>query len=172
MARRVALARAIVMDRRLIYDDLCVGLDPVSHGISCSDQASNDALGITSIVVSHDVAEVGASPITVPAGRRPAWRRHHQPSSPRRPFGAAFMRGSSDGPVSFPLSGGDYVTALLAADGGSRVIAALRTIGAVSRFPAAGARPPAVRPCAGPASSSGRSTTAGPLADHHHAVRA
>src|SRR6185295_11935596 len=61
MARRVALARAIVMDPEvLIYDEPFVGLDPVSMGIIVQlIKHLNDALGITSIVVSHDVPEVG-----------------------------------------------------------------------------------------------------------------
>jgi phospholipid/cholesterol/gamma-HCH transport system ATP-binding protein len=61
MARRVALARAIVMDPEvLIYDEPFVGLDPISMGVVCRlIRELNDALGITSILVSHDVQEVG-----------------------------------------------------------------------------------------------------------------
>jgi phospholipid/cholesterol/gamma-HCH transport system ATP-binding protein len=58
MARRVALARAMVMDPDiLIYDEPFVGLDPISMGvIERLVRRMNDALGITSIIVSHDVA--------------------------------------------------------------------------------------------------------------------
>jgi ABC-type multidrug transport system ATPase subunit len=54
MARRVALARAIVMDPEiLIYDEPFVGLDPISMGVICRlIKQMNEALGITSIVVS------------------------------------------------------------------------------------------------------------------------
>ena len=60
MARRVALARAIVMDPEvLIYDEPFVGLDPISLGVILRlIKQMNDALGITSIVVSHDVQEL------------------------------------------------------------------------------------------------------------------
>ena len=60
MARRVALARAIAMDPDiLIYDEPFVGLDPISMGVIVKlvDEI-NEALGITSIVVSHDVHDV------------------------------------------------------------------------------------------------------------------
>ena len=62
MARRVALARAIVMDPEiLIYDEPFVGLDPISMGVICRlIKQMNEALGITSIVVSHDVQELAS----------------------------------------------------------------------------------------------------------------
>ncbi len=62
MARRVALARAIVMDPDiLIYDEPFVGLDPISMGVICRlIKQMNEALGITSIVVSHDVQELSS----------------------------------------------------------------------------------------------------------------
>src|SRR5450432_2527692 len=60
MARRVALARAIVMDPELlIYDEPFVGLDPISLGVILRlIRRLNDTLGLTSIVVSHDVQEI------------------------------------------------------------------------------------------------------------------
>jgi phospholipid/cholesterol/gamma-HCH transport system ATP-binding protein len=60
MARRVALARAMVMDPEiLIYDEPFVGLDPISMGVIVRlVRKMNDALGISSILVSHDVQEV------------------------------------------------------------------------------------------------------------------
>ena len=60
MARRVALARAIVMDPEvLIYDEPFVGLDPISLGVILRlIKQMNQELGITSIVVSHDVKEL------------------------------------------------------------------------------------------------------------------
>ena len=62
MARRVALARAIVMDPELlIYDEPFVGLDPISMGVVLRlIRRLNDTLGLTSIVVSHDVREITA----------------------------------------------------------------------------------------------------------------
>ena len=59
MARRVALARAIALDPDLImYDEPFAGLDPISLGTAAQlIRRLNDSLGITSIVVSHDVDE-------------------------------------------------------------------------------------------------------------------
>jgi phospholipid/cholesterol/gamma-HCH transport system ATP-binding protein len=60
MARRVALARAIALDPTLImYDEPFTGLDPISLGVIVKlIKELNQALNMTSIIVSHDVAEV------------------------------------------------------------------------------------------------------------------
>ena len=60
MARRVALARAIALDPELIlYDEPFAGQDPISMGVIVRlIRSLNDALGLTSVVVSHDVPEV------------------------------------------------------------------------------------------------------------------
>lgn len=62
MARRVALARAIALDPMMImYDEPFTGQDPISMGVLIRlIKRTNDALGITSIVVSHDVAETAS----------------------------------------------------------------------------------------------------------------
>ena len=62
MARRVALARAIVLDPMVImYDEPFAGQDPISMGVLVKlIRRLNDALGLTSIVVSHDVVETSA----------------------------------------------------------------------------------------------------------------
>ena len=59
MARRVALARAIALDPELImYDEPFAGLDPISLGTSAQlIRQLNDAMGLTTIIVSHDVEE-------------------------------------------------------------------------------------------------------------------
>lgn len=59
MARRIALARAIALDPELIlYDEPFTGQDPISMGVLVKlIRTLNDALGITSIIVSHDVKE-------------------------------------------------------------------------------------------------------------------
>ena len=59
MARRVALARAIALDPRLaMYDEPFVGLDPISMGVIVKlIRELNDALDLTSVVVTHDVQE-------------------------------------------------------------------------------------------------------------------
>ena len=57
MARRVALARAIVLDPELVmYDEPFAGLDPISLGIAAQlIRQLNDAMGLTTILVSHDI---------------------------------------------------------------------------------------------------------------------
>lgn len=59
MARRVALARAIALDPELLlFDEPFAGLDPISLGIIANlIRTLNDALGTTSILVTHDVSE-------------------------------------------------------------------------------------------------------------------
>ncbi len=62
MARRVALARALALDPELmLYDEPFTGQDPINVGVLLRLIASlNQALGLTSVLVSHDVAEVFA----------------------------------------------------------------------------------------------------------------
>ena len=121
MARRVALARAIVMDPEvLIYDEPFVGLDPISLGVILRlIRHMNEALGITSIVVSHDVQELATiaddsyllSAGRVAAAGAPAQLRASNSAAVRQ-----FMTGSADGPVPFHYPAPDYDTQLFAAD--------------------------------------------------------
>jgi phospholipid/cholesterol/gamma-HCH transport system ATP-binding protein len=118
MARRVALARAIVMDPEvLIYDEPFVGLDPVSMGIIVRlIRRLNDALGITSIVVSHDVAEVGSiadHSYLLDGGRVVAQGTTAELNISAEPAVRQFMQGSSEGPVSFHYPAPEYGPALL-----------------------------------------------------------
>ena len=118
MARRVALARAIVMDPELlIYDEPFVGLDPISLGvIQRLIKQMNQALGITSIVVSHDVNELAAiaddsyllSGGRVAAAGVPAQLRASDSAAVRQ-----FMTGSAEGPVAFHYPAPDYQAQLL-----------------------------------------------------------
>lgn len=121
MARRVALARAIVMDPEvLIYDEPFVGLDPISLGVILRlIKHMNEALGITSIVVSHDVQELATiaheayllSGGRVAAAGAPAGLRASDSPAVRQ-----FMTGSAEGPVQFHYPAPDYARQLLAAD--------------------------------------------------------
>jgi len=118
MARRVALARAIVMDpEMLIYDEPFVGLDPVSMGIIVRlIRRLNDALGITSIVVSHDVQEVGSIAdysYLLAGGRVVARGTTAELNASVDPSVRQFMQGSSDGPVSFHYPAQDYLESML-----------------------------------------------------------
>jgi phospholipid/cholesterol/gamma-HCH transport system ATP-binding protein len=118
MARRVALARAIVMDPEvLIYDEPFVGLDPVSMGIIVRlIRRLNDALGITSIVVSHDVQEVGSIAdysYLLDSGRVVASGTTAELNASSDPTVRQFMQGSSEGPVSFHYPAADYLASML-----------------------------------------------------------
>jgi phospholipid/cholesterol/gamma-HCH transport system ATP-binding protein len=122
MSRRVALARAIVMDPELlIYDEPLVGLDPISLGVILRlVKQMNAALGITSIVVSHDVQELAGiaddsfllSGGRVAASGTPAQLRASDSAAVQQ-----FLTGSPDGPVPFHYPAPDYFSQLLSADG-------------------------------------------------------
>jgi len=124
MARRVALARAIVMDPQiLIYDEPFAGLDPISMGVVMRlIRSLNDALGVTSIVVTHDVREISqiadASYILsegqVVASGSPR-ELHEHPS----PIVRQFMEGLADGPVPFHYPAPDYREQLLGKGSGA-----------------------------------------------------
>jgi phospholipid/cholesterol/gamma-HCH transport system ATP-binding protein len=118
MARRVALARAIAMDPDiLIYDEPFAGLDPISMGVVMRlIRSLNDALGITSVVVTHDVREISQIADTsyilaegaVVARGTPRELKEH-PS----PVVHQFMDGLADGPVPFHYPAADYHAQLL-----------------------------------------------------------
>lgn len=121
MARRVALARAMVMDPDiLIYDEPFVGLDPISMGVIVRlVRRMNDALGITSIIVSHDVDEVATvadrsfliSDGKVAASGSPDELRQAPSELVRQ-----FMHGMADGPVAFHYDAPGYEEQLLGRD--------------------------------------------------------
>lgn len=110
MARRVALARAIALDPELVlYDEPFAGLDPISLGVTANlIKTLNQALGATSILVTHDVAETFAiaSRVFVLAPSESGARLIAQ-GSPEElrasadPFVRQFLDGEADGPVRF-----------------------------------------------------------------------
>jgi phospholipid/cholesterol/gamma-HCH transport system ATP-binding protein len=97
-----------------------VGLDPVSLGVVLRlIRHLNDALGITSIVVSHDVAEVGTIAdysYLLDGGKVAAHGTTAELKVSANPTVRQFMQGDADGPVSFHYPAGNYFDALL--DGG------------------------------------------------------
>ncbi|HYF57759.1 MAG TPA: ABC transporter ATP-binding protein [Burkholderiaceae bacterium] len=106
MARRVALARAIALDPPLLmYDEPFAGLDPISLGtIAHLIRSLNDALGATSIVVTHDVAETFAIADRVHllgAGRIVASGTPAELRASGDPYVRQFLDGARDGPVQF-----------------------------------------------------------------------
>ncbi|MFC3147718.1 ABC transporter ATP-binding protein [Piscinibacterium candidicorallinum] len=108
MARRVALARAVALDPELIlYDEPFAGLDPISLGITAQlIRNLNDALGATSIIVSHDVTEtflIADRIVLVADGQIAA---HGTPAELRAstdPRVTQFINGEPDGPVKFHM---------------------------------------------------------------------
>ncbi len=118
MARRVALARAIVMDPEiLIYDEPFVGLDPISMGVICRlIKQMNEALGITSIVVSHDVQELATiahDSFLLSGGKVVASGTPEELARSALPEVKQFMAGLADGPVAFHYPAQDYRSELL-----------------------------------------------------------
>ena len=106
MARRVALARAIALDPMLVmYDEPFAGLDPISLGIVGQlIRKLNDALGITSIVVTHDIYEslkIVDYIYFVSEGRIIAQGTPAEVRASRDPFVRQFVDGEPDGPVPF-----------------------------------------------------------------------
>jgi phospholipid/cholesterol/gamma-HCH transport system ATP-binding protein len=121
MARRVALARAIVMDPEvLIYDEPFVGLDPISLGVILRlIKQMNQVLGITSIIVSHDVRELASvadDSYLLSGGRIAATGTPEQLRNSDSPAVRQFMTGSAEGPVPFHYPAPDYATQLFGAD--------------------------------------------------------
>jgi phospholipid/cholesterol/gamma-HCH transport system ATP-binding protein len=118
MARRVALARAIALDPELIlYDEPFAGQDPISMGVIVKlIRSLSDALGLTSVVVSHDVPEVMsiADYIYVVAEKKiighgnPEQIVHHS-----SPLVQQFIKGEADGAVPFHYEAPDYSTELI-----------------------------------------------------------
>jgi phospholipid/cholesterol/gamma-HCH transport system ATP-binding protein len=118
MKRRVALARAIALDPQiLMYDEPFVGQDPIAMGVLVRlIRLLNDALGITSIVVSHDLAETASiadylyvvGDTQVLGQGTPA-----ELMSSDNPRIRQFMQGTPDGPVPFHFPADDYRDDLL-----------------------------------------------------------
>ncbi|BAU47229.1 ABC transporter ATP-binding protein [Sulfurifustis variabilis] len=121
MARRVALARAIALDPVMVmYDEPFTGLDPISMGVIVKlIRDLNDAFGMTSVVVTHDVEEacsiadyiylIGRGHVI--AEGTPEQMRN----SPLEPV-KQFMQGLTDGPVAYHYPARDLVDDLLGAE--------------------------------------------------------
>ena len=110
MARRVALARAIVLDPELImYDEPFAGLDPISLGTAAQlIRQLNDTLGITSIVVSHDLEEtfrIADKVIILANGAIAAQGTPDEVKHSTDPLVHQFVNGLSEGPVKFHYPG-------------------------------------------------------------------
>jgi phospholipid/cholesterol/gamma-HCH transport system ATP-binding protein len=119
MARRIALARAIALDPMLVlYDEPFAGLDPISLGIVGQlIRKLNDALGITSVVVTHDVYEslkIVDYLYFVSEGRIVAQGTPDEVRASDEAYVRQFVDGAPDGPVPFHYPAPPYGKALLA----------------------------------------------------------
>lgn len=106
MARRVALARAVALDPQLImYDEPFAGLDPISLGVAARlIRDLNDALGLTSIIVSHDLHETFAiadQVAMIANGRVVAQGTPEELRLSEDPLVQQFVGAKPDGPVHF-----------------------------------------------------------------------
>ncbi|MBZ0104266.1 MAG: ABC transporter ATP-binding protein [Sulfuricella denitrificans] len=113
MARRVALARAVALDPMLImYDEPFAGLDPISLGVIGNlIRRLNDALGATSIVVTHDVhesLEIVDYVYFVSDGVIVAHGTPDEMRASDKPFVHQFVHGEEDGPVPFHYPANAY----------------------------------------------------------------
>jgi len=118
MKRRVALARAIALDPQiLMYDEPFVGQDPIAMGVLVRlIRLLNDALGITSIVVSHDLAETASIAdyiYVVGDGQVLGQGTPQELMDSDNPRIRQFMKGDPDGPVPFHFPAPDYRADLL-----------------------------------------------------------
>lgn len=110
MARRVALARALALDPMMImYDEPFTGQDPISLGVLVKlIQETNDALKLTSILVSHDVAEtlsIADDVKIISEGKVIADGTKEAIVTSDSPWVRQFIDGLADGPVPFHYPG-------------------------------------------------------------------
>ncbi len=117
MARRVALARAIVFDPMLIlYDEPFVGLDPVAlNQVLKLIRTLNQTLGITSVLVAHEleaVKQVADHVFLIANGKVVAQGDPRTIAEDGSPWTRQFFGGEADGPVPFQYPAGDLGKAL------------------------------------------------------------
>ncbi len=118
MARRVALARAMIMDPEFIfYDEPFTGLDPISLGaVVRLIRRLNQTLGLTTMIVSHDVGVVESMTdcsYLISEGKVVAHGSPKDLRENRSDWVRQFMSGLADGPVPFHYPAPDYDRTLL-----------------------------------------------------------
>lgn len=121
MARRVALARAIALDPMMImYDEPFTGQDPISMGVLLRlIRLMNEAMGITSVVVSHDVHETASIAdyiYVLSAGKVVGQGTPGELQQTRSESVRQFMDALPDGPVRFHYPAQDYAEDLLSGE--------------------------------------------------------
>ncbi|HLF67243.1 MAG TPA: ABC transporter ATP-binding protein [Gammaproteobacteria bacterium] len=122
MARRVALARSIALDPEIIlYDEPFAGQDPITMGMLVKlIRLLNDTLGLTSVIVSHDIMEtVGIADYIylLSEGKVVAEGTSEQMRHSSSAHADQFMHGKADGPVAFHYPAPDYYQELMHSEG-------------------------------------------------------
>jgi len=117
MARRVALARAIALDPMLVmYDEPFTGLDPISKGVIVKlIKEIGEALGMTSLVVTHDVAEglsIADRVFLLGDGSVVSEGTATEMNESTVPQVRQFIDGQPDGPVAYHFPAGEYLADL------------------------------------------------------------
>jgi len=110
MARRIALARAMALDPQLVmYDEPFAGLDPISLGTAARlIRQLNDTLGLTSVIVSHDLDEtfhISDQVIVLANGKIAAQGTPNEVRSSTDPLVHQFVSAAPEGPVRFHYPG-------------------------------------------------------------------
>ncbi|TDO99889.1 ABC transporter ATP-binding protein [Marinomonas balearica] len=118
MARRVALARAIALDPELVlYDEPFAGQDPISKGVLVElIQKLNKAVGITSVLVSHDVEEslsISDHVCILSGGSVVAQGSPEEIKASNDERVVQFLNGQADGPVPFHFPSGSFQSDLM-----------------------------------------------------------
>ncbi len=112
MARRVALARAMALDPELmLYDEPFAGLDPISMGVAARlIRDLNDTMGLTSVIVSHDVEEtfhIADHIVLLANGRIAGQGSPAEMRASEDPLVKQFVHAAPDGPVRFHYTAAD-----------------------------------------------------------------
>ncbi|MDF1582860.1 MAG: ATP-binding cassette domain-containing protein [Methyloprofundus sp.] len=119
MARRVAMARALALDPNMImYDEPFTGQDPISLGVLVKlIQTLNQTLGLTSIIVSHDVQETAAIAdyiYLLSEGKIAGQGTPEELNNSDSAWVQQFMQAKADGPVPFHYPANNFTHDLLA----------------------------------------------------------
>lgn len=122
MSRRVAMARAIALDPMIMmYDEPFTGQDPISMGVLVRlIRELNDALSLTSIVVSHDIEEASSIADTIyllSGGKVVAHGSASALHESESEWAQQFLNGLPDGPVPFHYPAVDYAEDILSTGG-------------------------------------------------------
>ncbi len=113
MSRRVALARAIALDPMMImYDEPFTGQDPISMGVLVRlIRLLNDALGLTSVIVSHDIQEtmsIADDIYLLSGGKVVGHGTSSELQNSTSEWAQQFLKGEPDGPVPFHYPANEY----------------------------------------------------------------